>query len=133
MTIQKKNLGITESEFPASSLRFYPKDVRVVQLAAQSDTDPLPLGMPLMSTGSDGVVDIWSSGASDLVGFLWPCVADPSTAGEVFISVMTRGDFHKDDVVLPDGESQGDLDDALKDSKLAIRGLDVDGYADANL
>jgi len=69
--------------------------------------------------------------ASKIKGFLWtPLSAHASDASdETTIQVFKRGRVDRDDVPVPSGETQGDLDTALKQLALREAGITVTGLA----
>jgi len=83
----------------------------------------------VLATTTAGGADL--ADGSDIDGFLWsPDEAlTTSTAGELIIQVFRRGLIHRDDIPVPTGESQADLDQALLGSSLREKGIDVTGLA----
>jgi hypothetical protein len=71
------------------------------------------------------------SDGSAIDGFLWAPEAPhlALAAGETLIQVFRRGLIHRDDIPVPTGESQADLDEALLDAELRKKGIDVQGLA----
>ena len=86
-------------------------------------------------TGNDHVLATSTQGGSDAAdgsdidGFLWSPEADlaVSTAGQLIVNVFLRGVIHRNDIPVPAGESQADLDEALLGSSLREKGIDVQG------
>lgn len=84
-------------------------------------------------TGNAHVLATTTQGSDDetdhIKGFLWPNAATLEKSGgdDVVAHVLVRGRVSRHDVqaVRPAGESEGDLDTALRDD-LALRGLDVE-------
>jgi hypothetical protein len=70
-----------------------------------------------------------ASDGSDIDAFLWSPDAplDVSTAGQLVINVFLRGVIHAADVPVPSGESRADLNEALLNSSLREKGIDVQG------
>jgi hypothetical protein len=64
-------------------------------------------------------------------GFLWAPVEphQSSAAGETLVQVFRRGLIHRDDIPVPSGESQTNLDSALRSSSLREKGIDVQGLS----
>jgi len=83
----------------------------------------------VFATSQQGGVSPSDGAAID--GFLWapeqPHLA--LAAGETLIQVFRRGLIHRDDIPVPTGESQADLDEALLDAELRKKGIDVQGLA----
>jgi len=73
--------------------------------------------------GADNGEDVISGFVGDVEG------VQLHATNEVIGLVVLAGDVHRDDVVLPDGESQSDLDTALKSSALRALGINVKGLA----
>lgn len=69
------------------------------------------------------------SDLKDVDAFLWApdAVHKGLLAGETLIQLLKRGVVHAGDVVLPAGESQSDLDAALKSISLRQKGLTMQG------
>lgn len=64
-------------------------------------------------------------------GFLW-APAEPhqsSAAGETLVQVFILGLIHRDDIPVPTGESQANLDSALRTSSLREKGIIVQGLS----
>ncbi len=86
-------------------------------------------------TGNDHVLATSTQGGSDAAdgsdidGFLWSPEADHavSTSGQQIVNVFVRGLVHRDDIPVPTGESQADLDEALLGSSLREKGIDLQG------
>lgn len=91
-------------------------------------------------TGNPHVFATVTAGGSDasdgskIDGFLWSPEAAlaVSTVGELIIQIFRRGLIHRDDVPVPSGESQADLDQALLNSSLREKGIDVQGLANVH-
>lgn len=83
----------------------------------------------VLATSTQGGSD--ASDGSDIDGFLWSPEAATavSTVGTKLIQVFRAGLIHRDDVPVPSGESQADLDEALLTSSLREKGIDVQGLA----
>jgi len=86
-------------------------------------------------TGNDHVLATSTAGGADLAdgseidAFLWSPEAplEVSIAGQLIVNVFVRGLIHRDDVPVPSGEDQADLDEALLGSSLREKGIDVQG------
>lgn len=86
-------------------------------------------------TGNDHVLATSTQGGSDagdgsdIDAFLWSPDAPHavSLAGQQIVNVLVRGLVHRDDVPVPAGESQADLDEALLGSSLREKGIDIQG------
>lgn len=84
---------------------------------------------PTLATSQAGGAD--TTPGSEIDGFLW-CPADPvvgNTSGEILVQIFRRGQIHRDDIPIPTGEGQVDLDEALLASNLREKGIDVMGLA----
>jgi hypothetical protein len=89
----------------------------------------------LITAGSDFVLATSTAGGSDasdgsdIDAFLWSPEGDVavSTTGQLIVNVMVRGLLHRDDIPVPSGESQADLDEALLGSSLREKGFDIQG------
>lgn len=81
----------------------------------------------VFATSTQGGSDL--SDGSDIDGFLWApdAAVAVSTTGTQLIQVFIGGVIHRDDVPLPTGESQADLDEALIGSSLREKGIVVQG------
>lgn len=82
---------------------------------------------PVLATSTAGGAD--ASDGSDIDAFLWApdAAVAVSTVGQLIVNVFLRGLIHRDDIPLPSGESQADLDEALLGSSLREKGIDVQG------
>jgi len=88
-----------------------------------------------ISAGSDFVLATSTAGGSDasdgsdIDAFLWSPEGDHavSTTGQQIVNVFVRGLLHRDDIPVPSGESQADLDQALLGSSLREKGIDIQG------
>lgn len=81
----------------------------------------------VFATSTQGGSD--ASDGSDIDAFLY-CPEAPvstSTVGQLIVNVMVRGLIHRDDIPVPSGESQADLDEALLGSSLREKGFDLQG------
>lgn len=82
-------------------------------------------GNHALATSTAGV----SAGGRHIIkGFVYPDSVVLSASGEVLGQVLKRGVVRYADIVLPSGETQANLDAALKDGPLA-RGLIIKGLA----
>lgn len=84
-------------------------------------------------TGTDHVLAeaTAGSGGSEIDALMW-APGDPHQgllAGESLMQRFLAGIVHADDVPLPAGESQGDLDSALKSMALRQKGIKVQGLS----
>jgi len=93
------------------------------------DTSGMSGNPVVLATSTQGGSDL--SDGSDIDGFLWSPEADVSvsTVGEILVQIFRAGLIHRDDVPVPSGESQADLDEALLGSSLREKGIDVQGLA----
>lgn len=93
----------------------------------------LAIGTPL---GFDTVAATWkvwaqagTNGVNLIRAFVYPLPVILSATGEVLGTIFIGGALHRDDVVLPAGELQADLDAALKaqtvrNANMIVQGLD---------
>jgi hypothetical protein len=81
----------------------------------------------VLATSTAGGAD--AADGSKIDAFLWsPEEAHAvSTSGQQIVNVFLRGLLHRDDIPVPSGESQADLDQALLASSLREKGIDVQG------
>lgn len=98
-------------------------------VAITIDTSGMTGNPVVLATSLQGGSDL--SDGSDIDGFLWSPEADlaVSTSGQLLIQVFRAGLIHRDDIPVPAGESQADLDEALLGSSLREKGIDVQGLA----
>lgn len=66
------------------------------------------------------------SGIGAVAGFLWEDDFQSSATGEKLCNILIHGLVDRNDVPLPSGEAQADLDEALRDGPRAL-GLDIQG------
>jgi hypothetical protein len=87
-------------------------------------------------TGNDHVfAEVTEGGGAAIAtveGFVYPEDIQLSAAGEVIGTVLMAGSVHRDDVILPAGESQSVLDAALQSIELRKLGVFVQGLAGVN-
>jgi hypothetical protein len=81
----------------------------------------------VLATPTAGGAD--AADGSEIDGFLFSPEAAlaVSTTGQLIVNVFVRGLIHRDDVPVPAGEGQADLDEALLGSSLREKGIDVQG------
>ncbi len=131
MAIQKPQLF--SSITAAARGRFYPKAVRTKKFAAVGGAPLLAVGTPVAYDTSTSTWKAWanagSNGVNTIRGFVWPDPIQLHATDEVIGVVFWRGEIHRDDVVLPGGETQNNLDTALKAPGMRAQGIDVEGLA----
>ena len=131
MALVPKDLGATDTPF-AQSLRFDVRHNKAVKFNNVAGAPTLPVGTPLVENAGGGY-DKWTQVAAlPIVAFVHPLPVTVDAVGEVLGVVMIAGDLHRDDVPLG-GETQGNLDTALKASTLRTRDLLVQGLEDVSL
>lgn len=92
--------------------------------------------------GADGQWVVWSAsgsnGANKIAGFLWPGGTDTGAGGVqtnattwTLAIMLMRGTVHHDDIPLPSGESQSNLDAALRTGPRVL-GLTIQGLEGVN-
>jgi hypothetical protein len=91
----------------------------------------LEVGTPVAFDHDNDRYLVWSSGgtvtgASTIVGFIFPLPVQLHATEEVLGVVMERGEIHYDDIVLPDGEDEDALKAEIRDNCMK-RGLRVVG------
>lgn len=136
MALQNRDLGGSEEAYPESSPRLNPRHTKVIKLVAHASADTLwAVGTPLIEVAaSPGTYDVWTNAAGQpIVAFLFPEARTQLAAGELLVVAMTAGDVHRDAVPLPSGETQGNLDAALKANTLKTRDLLVQGLAGVSI
>lgn len=118
-----------------TSYRVQPTWIQAKTLAAIGAAPTLPVLTPLAFNSSTGKWVVWTNGGANgtgtIVGFLWPDAVTADAANDSLINVLVKGVIHHDDIPVPSGESQGNLDTALKTGLLA-RGLIIQGLAGVN-
>lgn len=76
---------------------------------------------------------VWTNGGANgtgtIKGFVYVDGVDLDDTDDVIGNVMLAGEIHRDDVVLPTGELQANLDAALIASNLRAVGIQVQGLA----
>lgn len=132
MALESKDLGATTNVFPESSVRIVAKDNKAVKLAIVALAPILELGYPLKESLTPGTYEPWATG-SEIVAFIHPVRHQSSATGETLVVVMIAGDIHRDAVQLPSGQTQNNLDAALKTAALGSRGIRVFGLEDVSL
>lgn len=82
----------------------------------------------------DTSVNLWkvwanagTNGVNVISGFVYPEAIVLSASGEVIGTILKRGLVHRDDVVLPAGETQNNLDVALAAATLREKGIVMQG------
>lgn len=110
--------------------RIQPTKVLPVTVGADVAVPTLAVGIPLAYDDGNDEWVVWSAlgtGNVDVIrGFLYPDEVTLDAAGEKIVQCMVKGEIHYDDIVKPDGETWGDLKEALRDGCLA-RGLVIRG------
>lgn len=114
------------------SKRVAPTSLRPVTFAAVGTAPTYAKGTPVAFDTAVGKWKVWTSGGANgtgtIGGFIWPDDATMDAADDTLVVVMLKGEIHYKDVVLPDGEDQGDLETDLK-SGPRLLGLDIKGLA----
>ena len=111
--------------------RIQPTKVLPVTFGNDAAEPTVEVGTPVSFDSANFEWVVWSaSGTGDvdeIKGFVYPDSFVLDSAGELIAQVMVAGEIHYDDVVLPSGESQSDLREALRagclERGLVIRGL----------
>lgn len=117
------------SNTDAAKLRVSPKSVQPKTFAVGAVTI-----LPGTPVAFDTVANTWQvfeqGGANEIDiirGFVWPDKIVLDAADEVLGQVMLSGRIHRDDVVLPAGELQADVDAAMKAGLRENTGIIVEG------
>lgn len=131
MALIPKDLGASTTPF-AQSLRFDVRHNKAVKFNTDGAGGTLPVGTPLVLNAGGGY-DKWTQVAGlPIRAFIHPLPVTLDAVGEVLGVVMLAGDLHRDDVPLG-GETQGNMDTALKADTLRIRDLLVQGLEDVDV
>lgn len=134
MALEKTDLGRTDEIFPESSPRLRARDNKTVKIAAFAGDPVLEIGFPLQESAAAGTYEAWSNvGGKDISCFIDPSRHQTSSTGETLAVVLLEGDVHRDAVQLPSGETQGNLDAALRNVEVRKRGIHIDGLADISV
>lgn len=136
MVLENKNLGAVTNVFPTSSPRFVAKDNKALKLESITGAPILEVGTPLAEGATPGTYKIWSSNAGsadDIMSAFVQVRHQSSATGETLVVAMIAGDAHRDDIPLPSGEVQAEMDAHLRLPSLASRGLRIFGLADLSL
>ena len=131
MALESKSYGGDERAF-ASGVRLCVHHNKVVKIAAAAGAPLYGQAFPLQESATPGTYEPLAA-AGEIVAFVAHKAAQTSATGETLHVVMTEGDVHRDDVVIPAGLTQGDVDTALKSAALKSRGFHVQGLADVSL
>lgn len=90
-------------------------------------TGSLTGGTPAVVTTVAGAA---ADGADEVAGFVYPDPIQLSATGETIHSCLQGGGaIHRDDIPLPAGESQSELDAALRSEELLKRGFRIQGLS----
>ena len=134
MALEKKDLGRTDVVFPESSPRLFAKENKSVKIAIDAGAIVYEIGFPLQESATPGTYEPWANvGGKPISCFIDPSRHQTSSTGETLAVVLTVGDVHRDAVVLPAGETQPNLDAALRDVNVRLRSIHVDGLSDISL
>lgn len=130
MATQKEAMVTSRSE--TARTRFIPSVQLSVLFAQAGSIKTLPVGTVVSFNTSTGGYVEWATGGAngtgEVQGIVNPDPVEITTAGEVFGSVMLKGQAHFDDLVT-DGGTSAQLKTALQSQALA-RGLIISGVAD---
>lgn len=105
------------------------------QFANVAGAPELAAGTPVVYDTSAAKWKVWTAGGANgtgtIRGIVWPDAIQLHATNDVIGTVMLRGRAHADDIVLPSGETQNDLDAALKIGDPALResGIDIEGLS----
>ena len=133
MALEPRDLGASTTPFP-SSKRFFAIRRDTVKLAAIAGAPVLEVGFPLQESAVAGTYEPWAvASGKPISAFVEPKAHQSSATGETLAAAMVEGKLHRDDVVLPAGEAQVDLDAALRAVETRLRGFQVQGLPDLSL
>lgn len=115
----------------AAKLRIFSTSTQPKTFAVGAIT--LALGTPVAFDIVAKTWKVWADAGADetniIRGFIWPDAVKLDAADEVLGNVILRGRVHRDDVPIPAGENQSDLDDAMS-AGLRDRGIIMEGLED---
>ena len=115
----------------AAKLRIFSTSTQPKTFAVGAVT--LALGTPVAFDIVSKTWKLWANAGANEVniirGFIWPDAVKLDAADEVLGNVILRGRVHRDDVVLPGGETQPNLDAAMS-AGLRERGIIMEGLED---
>lgn len=133
MALEPKDLGAVTNVFPESSVRLVAEHNKAVKLLAIAGAPILELGFPLQESGTPGSYEPWADASGKKISaFVHPRRHQASATGETLVVVLTDGDVHRDAVQLPSGETQPNLDAALREAALGAR-IRVFGLEDVSI
>lgn len=119
-----------------SGLRVWPRTIQPKTFASGSAL--LAKLTPVAFNSSTEFWVVWTNGGANdtgtIRGFVWPDDVQLDAGGEVLGQVLIEGKVHYDDIVLPAGEMQANLDTALitpgadglslRDRGIILQGID---------
>lgn len=133
MAIEPTNLLSSTSRSAYPRIAPAPDGVETVEFANVAGAPELAVGTPVaFKTDTRKWVD-WENGGGnneDIIrGFVYQDAIQLHATNEVLGNIMVDGIIHYDDIVLPSGEVQANLDAALKDPEKRSSLLKVQGLA----
>lgn len=127
MAFGDNELFTSNTEVP--KLRIFSKSTQPKTFAVGAVT--FAPGTPVAFDTATATWKVWADAGingNDLIrGFVWPDPVVLDAADEVLGQVMLAGRIHADDVVLPGGETQNNLDAALAGGLRERTGIIVEG------
>ena len=117
----------------AAKLRFYPapQAIKPRKFKNVALGPTLAVGTPVAYDTSTNNWVVWAQAGTNeanlIKGFVWPDPIVLHATNEMIGNVMIMGSLHRADVVLPVGETSGNLDAALQDKIIKEQGFIVEG------
>lgn len=129
------NQKYTENNNVNPTISIAPTKTPVGRLLAVSPAETYPRGTPMAFDTSNVGWVVWTdsgaNGTGTIKGFMNEDTITTDTADNKVASIMTEGRILHDDVPVPSGETQDNLDTALKNDLMG-RGLYVSRLVDAH-
>lgn len=126
MALNPNELFSSASE--AAKLRVEPITIQPKKFASGSGT--LAALTPVAYNTSTNMWVVWTNGGANgtgtISGFVWPDAVVLDSDEEVLGNILLEGKIHHDDIPVPSGETQNNLDAALRSGPRAL-GLIVQG------
>lgn len=126
MALKNENLGRIETTFDRRP-RMVVKHSGVRTFSEAAGGPTLKIATPVYRDTADANQwKVWTN-TQLIEGFVAHADVVLDASDQVLGNVMLVGDIHRDDVILPSGETQGNLDTALRATTLRDRGILVRG------
>lgn len=118
MALTPNELYVETTTGAAPQMRAYDSGTARVEFAAPVADITYEPATPVARNSSTGKWVVWANGGANdtgtIRGFVYHVGVNAELAGEVIGVIMLRGEVAYEDVVLPAGEVQANLDAALK-------------------